>query len=102
MLTSTCKTFSVELLIWFLFIYCFFLFLEQVGGTAEDTRRRTQEVRVQDKDYGTGHGGEKVVIKMEESRPGAVADAMKAAERALGGEMEEEGILRVERRREKM
>lgn len=57
---------------------------------------------MQDKDYGTGHGGEKVVIKMEESRPGAVADAMKAAERALGGEMEEEGILRVERRREKM
>ncbi|BAT85794.1 hypothetical protein LR48_Vigan641s002500 [Vigna angularis] len=74
----------------------------KVSGTAEDTRRRTQEVRVQDKDYGTGHGGEKVVIKMEESRPGAVADAMKAAERALGGEMEEEGILRVERRREKM
>ncbi|KAK7378725.1 hypothetical protein VNO80_04172 [Phaseolus coccineus] len=74
----------------------------KVSGTAEDTRRRIEEVRVQDKDYGTGHGGEKLVIKMEESRPGAVTDAMRAAEKALGGEMEEEGILRVERRREKM
>ncbi|CAJ1889574.1 unnamed protein product [Sphenostylis stenocarpa] len=74
----------------------------KVSGTPEDARRRMEEVRVQDKEYGTGHGGEKLVIKLEESRPGAVADAMKAAERALGGEMEEEGILHVERRREKM
>ncbi|ESW34825.1 hypothetical protein PHAVU_001G184600 [Phaseolus vulgaris] len=74
----------------------------KVSGTAEDNKRRIEEVRVQDKDYGTGHGGEKLVIKMEESRPGAVADAMKAAERALGGVMEEEGTLRVERHREKM
>lgn len=73
-----------------------------MSGTAEDNKRRIEEVRVQDKDYGTGHGGEKLVIKMEESRPGAVADAMKAAERALGGVMEEEGTLRVERHREKM
>ncbi|QCD79101.1 Late embryogenesis abundant protein LEA [Vigna unguiculata] len=58
----------------------------KVSGTTEDTRRRMEEVRVQDKDYGTGHGGEKLVIKMEESQPEAVEDAMKAAERALGGE----------------
>ncbi|KAH1070742.1 hypothetical protein AAZX31_03G169600 [Glycine max] len=69
----------------------------------EETRRSMQEVRVQDKEYGTGRGtGEKLVIKMEESRPGAVADALKAANRAMDGDMEEEGVLHVERRREKM
>jgi len=83
-LTSTSKSCSVELFSWLLFFHCFFL--EQVSGTTEDTRRRMEEVRVQDKDYGTGHGGEKLVIKMEESQPEAVEDAMKAAERALGGE----------------
>ena len=57
---------------------------------------------MQDKEYGTGRGGEKLVIKMEESRPGAVADALKAANSAMDGDMEEEGVLHVERRREKM
>ncbi|KAG4928376.1 Late embryogenesis abundant protein ECP63 [Glycine max] len=68
----------------------------------EETSRRMQEVRVQDKEYGTGRGGEKLVIKMEESRPGAVADALKAANKAMDGVMEEEGVLHVERRREKI
>ncbi|RDX69589.1 hypothetical protein CR513_51272, partial [Mucuna pruriens] len=74
---------------------------EKVSGSSEETRRRMEEVRVQDKDYGAGRGGEKLVIKMEESRPGAVADALKAADKAMG-DVEEEGILQVERRREKI
>lgn len=52
-------------------------------------------------DYGTGGGREKLVIRMEESRPGAVADGLKAAGKAMG-EVEEEGVIHVERRREKM
>ncbi|XP_028225936.1 embryonic protein DC-8-like isoform X2 [Glycine soja] len=76
---------------------------DQTREEEEETRRSMQEVRVQDKEYGTGRGtGEKLVIKMEESRPGAVADALKAANRAMDGDMEEEGVLHVERRREKM
>nr|KYP70956.1 Embryonic protein DC-8 [Cajanus cajan] len=58
-----------------------------------------EEVRVQD---AVGRGGDKLVIKMEESRPGAVADALKAADRAIGGHVEEEGVIHVERRRQKM
>ena len=85
-------------------IYIFVkLHVTVVQEEEEETRRSMQEVRVQDKDYGTGRGtGEKLVIKMEESRPGAVADALKAANRAMDGDMEEEGVLHVERRREKM
>ncbi|TKY62058.1 Embryonic protein DC-8 [Spatholobus suberectus] len=74
---------------------------ERVSGTKEETRRRMEEVRVQDMDYGAGRGGEKLVIKMEESRPGAMADALEAANKAMG-DVEEEGVLHVERRREKM
>lgn len=49
--------------------------------------------------------GEKVYVKVEESRPRVVADALKDAnDKTVGntGHLEEEGTIHVERRREKM
>ncbi|KAK7284942.1 hypothetical protein RJT34_19696 [Clitoria ternatea] len=56
------------------------------------------------KGEGEYRSGEKMVIRMEESRPGVIADALKAAGQAVNdaGRMEEEGVIHVERRREKM
>lgn len=53
---------------------------------------------------GTGRRGEKVVIEVEESRPGAVADTLKAADQMSGRAFNDpdrfvdEGTIRVERR----
>lgn len=53
---------------------------------------------------GGRRGGEKVTVRVEESRPGVVADALKAADQTVGdmGRVDEEGTIHVERRREKM
>lgn len=81
----------------------------KLSGTEEEARRKMEEVRVQDKDYrGAGKGGEKLVIEMEESRPGVIAEAVRAVDQVKNqtfndaGRFDEEGVIRVEKRREKM
>ncbi|KAJ1418887.1 Late embryogenesis abundant protein [Sesbania bispinosa] len=71
---------------------------DMVSGTEEgEARRRMEELRMQ-------QGGEKTVVRMEETRPGLVADALKAVNQTVNdtGRVEEEGVIHVERRREKM
>ena len=54
---------------------------EKLSGTEEEARRKMEEMRVEGKEGGSG--GEKVLIRVEESRPGAAAEAVKAADQAL-------------------
>ncbi|XP_019454945.1 PREDICTED: embryonic protein DC-8-like isoform X2 [Lupinus angustifolius] len=81
---------------------------EKVSETGEEARRKMEELRVQDKDYNNRSkqaprvgGGQKLVIEVEESRPGVIADALETADKATTQAMNEEGVIRVERR-EKM
>jgi hypothetical protein len=74
-----------------------------LGGTEEDARMRMDDLSVER--GGRGRGREKVVVKVDESRPGVVADGLRAAagvDKADTGYLEEEGTIHVERRREKM
>lgn len=80
---------------------------ENVNSADEATRRKMEELRLQ----GKGHGGEsrgreeKVVVKVEESRPGAIAETLKAADQIAGqtfndvGRFDDEGVVNVERRK---
>ncbi|KAL2345157.1 hypothetical protein Fmac_006442 [Flemingia macrophylla] len=68
-----------------------------------NAKKDDSKVSAREEHDAAARGGEKLVIRMEESRPGAVADALRAADRALGaGDVQEEGVIHVERRREKM
>jgi len=76
-----------------------------LGGTEEDARMRMDDLSVERGGRGRGRGREKVVVKVDESRPGVVADGLRAAagvDKADTGYLEEEGTIHVERRREKM
>jgi len=77
---------------------------ENVRGGDEDARRKMEELRLHDKGFkdlseGRGHK-DKVVMKVEESRPGAMADTLKAADQMAAqtfndvGRMDEEGVVR--------
>ncbi|KAK7345447.1 hypothetical protein VNO77_16051 [Canavalia gladiata] len=77
------------------------------GGGEEDTRRKMEELKVHGKGYGEEperRGGDKVVLRVEESRPGAVAETLKATDQMTGqtfndvGRMDDEGVINVERR----
>ncbi|KAK2418321.1 late embryogenesis abundant protein ECP63 [Trifolium repens] len=76
---------------------------EMLGGTEEDAARmRMDDLRMGGRG---GMGREKVVVKVDESRPGVVADGLRAAaglDQGDTGHLEEEGTIHVERRREKM
>lgn len=72
-----------------------------VSGTEEEyARRRMDDLSVE----GGRRGREKLVVKVDESRPGVVSDGLRAAAGVdhSGGHLEEEGTIHVERRREKM
>ncbi|XP_027353211.1 embryonic protein DC-8-like [Abrus precatorius] len=79
------------------------LFTGRKEEAMEKTKEKvsgTEEVR----DYGGGRGRDKMVIEVEESRPGAMADTLKVAEQVMSdvGRFDDEGVVHVERRREKM
>lgn len=64
-----------------------------------------EESRATREQGGTGRRGEQVVIEVEESRPGAVADTLKAADQMTGqtfndvGRIDDEGTIRVSHRK---
>jgi hypothetical protein len=73
-----------------------------LGGREEDARMGMDDLRMGGRG---GMGREKVVVKVDESRPGVVADGLRAAagmDQGDTGHLEEEGTIHVERRREKM
>ncbi|KAK7337164.1 hypothetical protein VNO77_17725 [Canavalia gladiata] len=74
----------------------------KLSGTEEEAMRKMEHVKVEDRKYGGGGG--KMEIKVEESRPGAMVDVLRAADKALNnvGRLDEEGVIHVERGREKM
>jgi len=75
--------------------------VQEMLGKEEDARMRMDDLSVER----GGRGREKVVVKVDESRPGVVADGLRAAagvDKADTGYLEEEGTIHVERRREKM
>ena len=77
---------------------------EKVSGAGETARRKMEEPKLQGKE-GSGGRGDKVVVKVEESRPGAIAETLKAADQIAGqtfndvGRFDEEGVVNVERRK---
>lgn len=78
---------------------------ENVSGAGETARRKMEEPKLQGKE-GYGGRGDKVVVKVEESRPGAIAETLKAADQIAGQTFndvgrfdEEEGVVNVERRK---
>lgn len=86
-----------------------------VGGTEkEETRRKMEGLNMGGKGYKSdesgGGRGDRVVFKIEETRPGAVAETLKAADQITGqtfndvGPLDDEGVTRLDRRdaREKM
>lgn len=82
---------------------------ENVSGADEGARRKMEDLRLRGKGYGShesaGGRGDKVVVKVEESRPGAIAETLKAADQIAGqtfndvGRFDEEGVVNVERRK---
>ena len=81
---------------------------ENLKGAEEEAGRKMEELNVKGKKgYNTdesGDRGDKVTVKLEETRPGAVAGALKAADQMTGqtfndvGPFDDEGDVRVERR----
>lgn len=75
---------------------------ETLRESEEDARMRMGDLRME----GGGRAREKVVVEVDESRPGVVADGLRAAA-ATGvnksdlGRLEEEGTVHVELRRER-
>ncbi|TKY53028.1 Embryonic protein DC-8 [Spatholobus suberectus] len=80
---------------------------ENVSGADEAARRKMEELRLQGKGYGEEceGRGDKVVFKVEESRSGAMAETLKAADQIAGqtfndvGRLDEEGVVSVDRRK---
>lgn len=75
---------------------------ENLRGANEDARRKMEDLSLQDKglkDLPEGRG-EKVVMKVEDSRPGAIAETLKAADQNAAqtfndvGRFHDEGIVR--------
>ena len=72
--------------------------LTQPSDVVEETRAARER-------GGTGRRGEEVLVEVEESRPGVVADTLKKADQMSGqtfndvGRVEEEGTIRVQHRK---
>lgn len=81
---------------------------EILRGSEEDARMRMDDLTI----AGGGRGRERVVVEVDESRPGVVADGLREAaevrtavtgvSQSGQGRLEEEGTVHVERRREKI
>lgn len=78
---------------------------EGIRSTLTHPSDVVEETRAARERGGTGRRGEEVLVEVEESRPGAVADTLKKADQMSGqtfndvGRVEEEGTIRVQHRK---
>lgn len=76
--------------------------MNSVGAAMKS--KLTQPVDVVERHGGAERPGEKVMINVEETRPGGVAEMLKASDQMTGqtfndvGRLRDEGTIRVERR----